>query len=344
MIWDLKVPGRVYLGNDGGTYRSDVNGSHDQWTFAVSQPFTQFYSVDVSEQDTTRVVGGAQDNGVNRSYGGASWNTYIGGDGEEALIDPADQNMVYGCSQYGECSRSTNGGTTNSDFTGATVSSRRNWFSPLQFDPSNSAVLYYAGNQVNRSADHAVHWSVVSPDLTGGPGRDPNYPFGTITTLAAAKMDSNRLFAGTDDGRVWFTTNLGVNWTRVIDPNLPGTWVTRVAADPASSSVAYATFSGFRSGMQLPYVLKTIDGGTTWTSIVGNLPQAPVNDVVVVGSSLYVATDVGVFASDDGGTTWSTAGAKLPNVPVTDLEYVAASNSLYAATFGRGIFSLTLPP
>src|SRR6266702_3750668 len=344
MIWDLKVPGRVYLGNDGGTYRSDVNGSHDQWTFAVSQPFTQFYSVDVSEQDTTRVVGGAQDNGVNRSYGGANWNTYIGGDGEEALIDPADQNMVYGCSQYGECSRSTNGGTTSSDFTGATVSSRRNWFSPLQFDLSNSAVLYYAGNQVNRSVDHAVHWSVISPDLTGGPGRDPNYPFGTITTLAAAKMDSNRLFAGTDDGRVWFTTNLGVNWTRVIDPNLPGTWVTRVAADPASSSVAYATFSGFRSGMQLPYVLKTIDGGTTWTSIVGNLPQAPVNDVVVVGSTLYVATDVGVFASDDGGTTWSTAGTKLPNVPVTDLEYIAASNSLYAATFGRGIFSLSLPP
>ena len=27
----------------------------------------------------------------------------------------------------------------------------------------------------------------------------------------------------------------------------------------------------------------------------------------------------------------------LPNVPVTDLEYRAASNSLYAATFGRGI-------
>jgi photosystem II stability/assembly factor-like uncharacterized protein len=344
MIWDLKVPGRVYLGNDGGTYRSDVNGSNDRWTFAVSQPFTQFYSVDVSEQDTTRIVGGAQDNGVNRSYGGASWNTYIGGDGLEALIDPSDQNMVYGCSQYGECNRSSNGGNTSSDFTGATVSSRRNWFSPLQFDPSNPGVLYYAGNQVNRSADHAVHWSVISPDLTGGPGRDPNYPFGTVTTLAAAKTDSNRLFAGTDDGRLWFSTNLGGNWIRVDDPNLPGTWVTRVTADPTNSSIAYAAFSGFRSGTQLPYVLKTIDGGTTWTSIVGNLPQAPVNDIVVLGSTLYVATDVGVFGSDDGGTTWSTAGARLPNVPVTDLEYVASSNSLYAATFGRGMFSLALPP
>jgi hypothetical protein len=28
---------------------------------------------------------------------------------------------------------------------------------------------------------------------------------------------------------------------------------------------------------------------------------------------------------------------------VTDLEYRAPSNSLYAATFGRGIFMLTLP-
>ena len=42
MAWDLKVPGRVYLGNDGGTYRSDVNGSNDQWTSA-DQP--AFYAV-----------------------------------------------------------------------------------------------------------------------------------------------------------------------------------------------------------------------------------------------------------------------------------------------------------
>ncbi|HXA09720.1 MAG TPA: hypothetical protein VNW28_07035 [Chthoniobacterales bacterium] len=343
MVWDLKVPGRVYLGNDGGTYRSDVNGSNDQWTFAVSQPFTQFYSVDVSEQDSTRLVGGAQDNGVNRSYDGTPWNTYIGGDGEEALIDPSDQNMVYGCSQYGDCLRSTNGGDSSTDFTSATVSSRRNWLTPLQFDPANPAVLYYAGNQVNRSSDHAVHWSVISPDLTGGPGRDPNYPFGTVTTVAGAKTDSNRVLAGTDDGRLWFTTNLGTNWTQVTDSDVPGTWVTRVMVDPVNAQVAYATFSGFRSGVELPYVLKTADGGTTWSSIVGNLPQAPVNDIVVVGSTLYVASDVGVYSSANGGRKWRAAATGLPNVPVTDLEYRAASNALYAATFGRGMFMLALP-
>ena len=147
------------------------------------------------------------------------------------------------------CARSTNGGDSSIDFTGATVSSRRNWLTPLQFDPANPAVLYYAGNQVNRSVDHAVHWSVISPDLTGGPGRDPSYPFGTVTTVAGAKTDPNRVFAGTDDGRLWFTTNLGGNWTQVTDPDVPGTWVTRVTVDPVNAQVAYATFSGFRSGV-----------------------------------------------------------------------------------------------
>ena len=134
----------------------DVNGSNDQWTHAVSQPFTQFYSVDVSEQDDSRLVGGAQDNGVNRSYGGTGWNTYVGGDGLEALIDPIDQNMVYGCSQDGVCARSTNGGDSTFDFTGATTSSRRNWLTPVQFDPANPAILYYAGNRIERSDNRAV--------------------------------------------------------------------------------------------------------------------------------------------------------------------------------------------
>ena len=186
-------------------------------------------------------------------------------------------------------------------------------------------------------------WSVISPDLTGGPGRDPSYVFGTVTTVAGAQTDPNRVLAGTDDGRLWFTTNLGGNWTQVTDSDVPGTWVTRVTADPVNALVAYATFSGFRAGAALPYVLQTTDGGTRWRGIAGNLPQAPVNDIVVVGSTLYVGTDVGVYSSDNGGRKWRAAANGLPNVPVTDLEYRAASNSLYAATYGRGMYLLALP-
>ena len=58
---------------------------------------------------------------------------------------------------------------------------------------------------------------------------------------------------------------------------------------------------------------------------------------------LYVGTDVGVFSSANGGRKWRAAGSPLPNVPMTDLEYRVTSSSLYAATFGQGMFMLTLP-
>jgi hypothetical protein len=67
-----------------------------------------------------------------------------------------------------------------------------------------------------------------------------------------------------------------------------------------------------------------------------------VNDLVVISSNLYVATDVGVYNSSDGGATWRAPAQGLPNVPVTDLEYQVSGNSLYAATFGRGMFMLRL--
>jgi len=340
MAWDPEDAGRVYLGNDGGVYRSEVNGA-PPWIKGTYQPFTQFYSVDVSQQDSARMVGGAQDNGALRSYPNA-WNTYGGGDGEEALINPTDQQNVFACSQYGDCVRSTNGGDFSSPI-GFTVSDRRNWFTPLQFDPSNPQVMYYGGNLLNRSTTNGVSWTVISPDLTGGPGRDPIYPFGTMTTVAAARTDGNVILVGTDDGRVWRTPDLGAHWTRQTDADLPAIWVTRVTIDPGDASVAYATFSGFRTADHAPYVARTGDGGTTWTDVSGNLPKAPVNDLIVRGSALFVATDVGVYRSTDGGATWLTVGTGLPNVPVTDIEVGSATNVLVAATFGRGMWTVPLP-
>jgi photosystem II stability/assembly factor-like uncharacterized protein len=224
---------------------------------------------------------------------------------------------------------------------GATTSDRYNWFTPVQFDPTNPQVMYLGGNRVNRSTNGAATWTVISPDLTGGPGPDPNYPFGTITTVAAAKGNGNVLFAGTDDGRVWTTSDLGAHWNRL--SGLPSIWVSRVKVDPASALVAYATFSGYRGGSNAALVFKTTDGGTTWTDISGNLPKAPVNDIVVSGSTLYVADDLGVYQTTDGGATWLRVGTGLPRVPVDDIELVASTNQLVAGTFGRGVYKVQLP-
>lgn len=343
LIWDPRDPSRVYLGDDGGVYRSDAGGD-GAWVAATYQPWTQLYDVAISPQDPSRYSGGAQDNGSVRSWNGPSFNPYFDGDGEQNLINPRNDNNVFACYQYGECARSTDGGNTMVDYTAATTADRTNWYTPVQFDPVNPAILYYGGNRLNRSTDGGVTWAPISPDLTGGPGPGlDGYPFGTITTVAAGR-DGHTVWVGTDDGRVWVTRDLGAHWTNLLSGQ---PWVTRIQVAAADAGVAYVSLSGYRSGSAQPHVLRVALGGgagVRWTDLSGNLPQAPVNDVVpATGGTLYVSTDQGVFVSPSGGGSWSRLGGGLPLVPVNDIEYDHVNHRLVAATFGRGIYQITVP-
>lgn len=338
IAWDPNVPGRVYEGNDGGMYRSDENGASESWVKATHEPYTQFYSVAVSAQDATRIAGGTQDNGSLRTWGGERWNAHGGGDGEQNLIHPTNQKLVYNCSQFGNCQRSEDGGDNFTPLRGA-QSARWNWFSPLEFAPHDPDVMYFGGNRLNKSTDGKT-FTPISPDLSGGPGNDPIYPFGTLTTVWSAKAKPGRIMAGTDDGRVWITNNGGENWKRLLEDQ---PWVTRVKIDDRRPGHAYVTLSGYRAGTGDGHVLRTTDAGRTWRDITGKLPNTPVNDVVLgPRNTLFVATDVGVFVSKRAGKHWQRIGSNLPLSSVTDIEYHVGTRTLFAATFGRGVYSFGL--
>lgn len=334
MAWDPKVPGRVYEGNDGGIYHSDTAGASGSWVKATNEPFTQFYSVAVSAQDAGRISGGTQDNGSLRTWNGVRWNAYNGGDGEANLIHPVNQNIVYSCSQFGSCSRSTDAGDTLTDLLGA-EGERFNWFSPLEFHPADPSVVYFGSNRLNRSTD-GLNFTPISPDLTGGPGRDEVYPFGTLTTVAASKAAPDTVLVGSDDGRVSLTRDQGGSWSPVLKDQ---PWVTRVKFDERDPRRAFATLSGYRAEGRGGHVLYSRDGGEAWRDVSGNLPEVPVNDLVIGPFGLLlIATDVGVFVGTPVGRAWLRLG-ELPLASVTDIEFHAGSGRLFAATFGRGIYS-----
>ena len=100
-VWDTHAGGDVYIGNDGGLYASANGGS--SWTHSADEPWSQYVSLDVSEQDPTRFLGGLQDNGTRASWTTPPFQDIIGGDGQRALISPTDKNTYYGCYQYGNC-------------------------------------------------------------------------------------------------------------------------------------------------------------------------------------------------------------------------------------------------
>jgi hypothetical protein len=119
--------------------------------------------------------------------------------------------------------------------------------------------------------------------------------------------------------------------------------VTRVTADPFDDSIGYVTFSGFRLDDPLAHVFRTTDWGASWTDISGNLPDAPVNDLVVDPQDtdrLFVGTDTGVYLTENLGGSWAKIGVGLPLCVIVDIELHDGSRTLVAGTHGRSSFTL----
>jgi photosystem II stability/assembly factor-like uncharacterized protein len=336
--------GFVVAGNDGGIYTSWNSGQN--WSKSPRLPVTQFYTCEIDYQLPQRLYGGTQDNGTIRTLTGSNsdWQSIYGGDGFYVKVDPSDNQYVYAEYQWGNLARSTNGGNS---FTSATSgigsTDRNNWNSPLTLDPADPATLYFGTHRIYKSVNRAVSWTPISPDLTGGPSTG-NLTFGTVTTIDVAPSDNNVIYAGTDDSHVWVTTNGGTHWNE-ISQNLPVRWITRVAADPHEANTAIVTVSGYRWDEYLPHIFRSTDYGGSWTDISGNLPEAPINDVIIDPDSdatFYSAGDVGTFYTTDGGIQWLPLGESLPNVPVVDLALHAPTRTLVAATYGRSMFRLNL--
>ena len=75
-----------------------------------------------------------------------------------------------------------------------------------------------------------------------------------------------------------------------------------------------------------------------------DLADLPVTDLVRddLTGDLYAATDFGVMKLASGSTSWAPAAAGMPAVEVPGLTIVPGSRVLYAATHGRGAWSLAL--
>jgi photosystem II stability/assembly factor-like uncharacterized protein len=339
-------PNILYVGNDGGRAKS-LNGGAT-WSAESNQDLfiSQFYAGAIDYLDPARSIGGTQDNGTIRTQTGAvaDWQLVNGGDGFYAAVDQANSANQYAESQYGAIVRTTDNWATGfGATTGIGASDRKNWSTPIIIDPNTPNVLYTGTQYVYRSSNRAVNWSPISPDLSDGlvPGFSA---YATVTTIDVAKADPGTIMAGTDDANVWVTTNGGGSWAN-ISAGLVDRWVTRVRFDPTNSRTAYVTFSGYRYDTFLPHIFKTTNLGGTWQDISANLPEAPINVVLVdpqYTDRLYIGTDVGCYFTTNGGTLWQSMGTGLPNVAVSDMQIHAPTRIARAFTHGRSMWQINL--
>ncbi len=335
---------RIVVGNDGGVYISDDMGQ----TWQHPQlPITQFYECEIDNSLPYRYYGGTQDNNTIRTLtgDGDDWDRIIGGDGFHVIVDPTNNQRIYGEYQFGNLRRSEDGGDTFDDATeGIDPSDRQNWNTPVVIDPSNPNVLYYGSNRLYKTTNYAENWTAISGDLTNGQHPSGSGSFGTLTAIAVAPSDPNTIYIGTDDSNVQVTFDGGENWTN-ISADLPDRYVTEVAVDYENPQIAYVTFSGYKYIDYMPHVLRTTDGGATWEDISGNLPEVPVNDIIIdpiVEGTFYIANDMGVWYTIDDGITWDVLSPVMPTTIVNDLSFHPATRTLLAGTFGRSLYKVVV--
>lgn len=365
----------VYIGNDGGLYRTDdiTTVTTDTGWIVMNNNLgiTQFYGAATGPLSET-VVGGTQDNGTLRYRGDPqAWDTIFGGDGTYAAADPTDGDVFYGGSQRLNLFRTDNGGNSTSSIIGGSNdlldrgSGRCNFIPWFMLDPNEPNRMLAAGRQLwrtNNVKSGQPDWFPIKPlaeGCTNGPDGDEhehlhgeghqdhfndNNPC-NISSIAVAPGNSDVIWVGHNRGDIFMTTNgtsNGPTWTQVDgnDPLLPNRWVSSIAVSPFDSNRVYVAFMGYEADN----VWRTPDGGATWERITGSgagtLPSAPAPWIVHHRTKpgwLYVATDVGIFASEDDGATWS-ASNDGPAACTVDQLFWKDDCTLYAVAHGRGIY------
>lgn len=324
--------GTVWVGSDGGVWRSDNLGqswTNTNATLAVSQ----LYNIGLHPTNAQQIVGGTQDNGAILRTANDSWSQVLAGDGGFCLFDAADPTRQYITYIYLEVWRRTPSGYV--EITGPWGSDPREFIAPLVADPSNSNVLLGGTNRVWRTQNASTNatWTAISPAFSS-----------TLTALAVAPSNSNVYWAGAANGELRVSTDGGATWI-LRSAGLPAGLISDICikpTDPLSAIVTFDNPSGNR-------VMRTTNGGVSWTSSAPGLPtglsvKAAAIDWRFPALVQYVGTGAGVYVSETGGLTWVKNGNDLPNVVVGDLAIDRVNNTIVVATYGRGAYSSPMTP
>ncbi|MBW8868751.1 MAG: hypothetical protein JF610_15730, partial [Acidobacteria bacterium] len=223
--------------------------------------------------------------------------------------------------------------------------------------------LWMTVEHLYRTDNRADTWAAASPSVkdtqrcwSGTPGASGSAcaTGGYFTTVALAPSNTDVVYAGALNGDIWVSTNRGATWRSAAGTTvapLPVRPVTQIQVDPVNPLIAYATYSGFNAaGQGNGHIFKTSDGGQVWTDLSRALPDIPANTVLIDPDSaatssprvLYLGTDIGIYRLVDTSTSaWETFGNGMPFVPVTHIIYSGTTKQLIAATYGRGIWTIS---
>ena len=340
---------RLYCGSDGGLFVSDDGINFTDYSDGIA--VTQFYHIGIAKNNADIIVGGTQDNS-GFVYNNNEWSSYTGGDGMDYEIDPNNNNVAYGFSQFGgnlyitsDLGQTVGAVAAPTDENGATIEG--NWVTPLSIGADGTVYSAYdivyklSGNQWEPLSNAFIE------DIDQG---------NKINDLQADPNDPNVIYAS-DRGFLYRSDDGGETFVTINPDDSLGDTIGDIAVNSEDPNTVYVTTSFGRPFSQATQntvsrgVFKlTIDGNSLVSidDITYDLPTdqaylAIVHQARNADNPIFVGTSLGVYRLDDTLTEWEQYSTNLPNTTITDLEISPDDGVIVASTYGRGAFVSPIP-
>jgi hypothetical protein len=203
--------------------------------------------------------------------------------------------------------------------------------------PTINTTLLVGKSQVYKTINGGSGWFQLGT-ITGAVGNIIALAYAPSNTQVIYAATRTQIFKTSNGGNSWIMLN-GVAITTVASPN------TYLTVSPTNPDIIYTTQGGYLSADKVWVANTLTPATTTWQNVSGTLPNVPINCITYqknTADAIYIGTDVGVFYKNNTMTDWVTYKTGLPNVVVTELEIAYNDNKIWAATFGRGLWSSNL--
>lgn len=308
--------------------------------------------------DPDTLYAGSESDGVFESTdGGATWAQRNAGLGDarvrSLVIDPLDPDTLYAATSGLGTFKSTDGAAS-----WTRIVAGFGWATAREvaLDPQTPTTLYATtGSQgMFKTVDGGANWTAANTGLTNQ----------STLSVAVDPISTTIVYVGTRGGGVFKSADAGASWAEAntgLECDFYGQpyEVLALAIDPVTPATVYAASSECGA-------FKSEDHGGHWSQISTGLPLDPdfTNEYLDVASLaihphtpsiLYAGVSTpgwyydpdlngGVFKSVNGGESWSAVGGGLPRFVVNGVTLSPATDTLYAATTGGGVFAIQQVP
>lgn len=319
--------GVFWVNTDGLLAKSIDNGT--TWEIFEGQSIRENYCLGASQSNHYRSIVGSQDNGTSIKNEN-NWIEFYGADGMEGIIHPLNDNWMIGSLQYGGKRRTKDGGYSqqgvNPDgFEGY-------WVTPLMYDPNNQMSIYTMSDNLYKSDDFGSNWINLGTVFSTGE---------KIQNAAIAENNSN-IIAASYYNELKISIDGGMTFN-LVSEGLPNQFITDIAFDPNDDNTIIVTYGSYWNDNNKVFLTNNL--GQNWENITYNLGNMPIRSVVVdhtENSTIYLGAEIGVYKKSMSDTNWELFNENLPNTTAMELEIVYGSNTLRAATWGRGLWEYSL--